>query len=103
MSRSSTFRNIAGDVFEVTLLSALRTEIRWRWSREKKAALAALPVSQTTLWTDIPLEPARGCIAAVCTYPLLRFLLHVSALQALLVCSFGFSLNYALQLAKLTR
>jgi len=76
MARSSALRNVAGNVFEVILLSTFRAEIRRHRCRKEKATFAAFPVGQTTLGTDISLELTTGCVPTVCTYPPLLFVLH---------------------------
>jgi len=76
MTRSSTLRNIAGDVFEVILLSTFRTNIRGNRCREEKAALTASPVGQATLGAYISLELTIGRVPTVCTYPLFLFVFH---------------------------
>jgi len=44
MARASALWNVAGDIYELTLFSAFRADIRWSRSGNKISALGAFPV-----------------------------------------------------------
>ena len=76
MTRSSTFRCIAGYVAEITLLIALRTNIRRCRGGNEEPAFTAFKISQPTLRADIPNESAFSCVAAMGAHLLFLILFH---------------------------
>ncbi len=67
ISRAPALRRIAGDVLEVTLLTAFGAAFRQRGGREGEPAFAAFPIGQTTFGADVALEAARCRVSTQCT------------------------------------
>jgi len=57
--RPTTFRGVAGNIFEFTLLLAAWTGIRPDLGRDQESAVAAFPVCQSTSRTNITGKFAR--------------------------------------------
>jgi hypothetical protein len=76
MAWTTTLRNVAGNIEEITPFTAFGANIRWLCSGYKKSALFTFPVGQTTIGTNISHEPAVGCVATKCTNIFFWFVFH---------------------------
>ena len=83
MSGPATLRSIAGDVYKITLLLTMWTNIRQCWCGYGVTAIGTSPVSHSAFWTDISDKFSNGCITAQCTFQPLFFLFHSNHIRSL--------------------
>jgi len=94
MARSPTLRRVAGNVQKITFLLTLRAYIRWCYSRNKEATLAAFPVGLTAFRADIPCEFTFSSVTTVGTHKFIRFVFHPLLPPVSLVSDFLLSPGY---------
>ena len=76
MAWTTTLRNVAANIDEITSFATFGANIRWLCGCYEKSTLFTFPVGQTTIGTNISLEPSVGGVATMCTYILFLFVLH---------------------------
>jgi len=76
MAWTTALRNIAGNIDEIGPFTTFGASLRWLCGCYKKSAFGAFPVGQTTVRTNIVLEPTVGGVATMCTDILLGVVFH---------------------------
>ena len=77
MAGSTAFRGVAADVDEFTLPAAFRADLRGSSGRDSEAALAALPIGQTTVRAYISHKFTRSRIATMGADPFFLCCVHL--------------------------
>jgi hypothetical protein len=76
ITRTSTIREVAGDINEITAFATFRANLRWLYGRDEKAAFLAFPVSQPAIGADISFERAVCRVTTVSTHPFFLYVFH---------------------------
>ena len=92
MAGPPALRRIAGDVNEIAFCMAFRTHLRCSYRGDGVATIVALPVGQAAVWTNIPDEFTRRCVAAQGALHFSFFLFHLISLLCLAPVPIGCTL-----------
>ena len=92
MARTATLRGVTGDVEEIAFFLAFRADVGGDCRGDSVAAIVTFPVGQAAIWTNIPDEFTRRCVAAQGALHFSFFLFHLICLLCLALVLIGCTL-----------